>query len=98
MIMRVGGKYPLTLQFAGTGFMPAFLRGRNDAQSVTDAFGNLWTLAGAQPFRRLFPALLTDNGSEFPNPLALETAPDATPRTRVFHCGPCASWQKAHVE
>jgi len=98
VIGRVGGKCLLTLQFVGTGFMPAFLRGRNDAQSVIDAFENLWALAGAQPFRRLFPVLLTDNGSEFSNPLALELAPDATPRTRVFYCDPCASWQKAHVE
>jgi len=98
VIGRVGGKCLLTLQFVDTGLMMAFLRGRNDAQGVIDAFAGLWDAAGAEPFRRLFPVLLTDNGSEFSNPAALENAPDGTPRTRVFYCDPCASWQKAHVE
>jgi IS30 family transposase len=101
VIGRVGGKCLLTLQFVGMGFMLAFLRGRNDAQSVIDVFNALWELVESiQPglFQRLFPVLLTDNGSEFSNPLALEFAPDGSRRTRVFYCDPCASWQKAHVE
>ena len=48
--------------------------------------------------RRLFLVLLTDNGSEFSNPAALETGPGGQPRTRVFYCDPCASRQKGHVE
>jgi IS30 family transposase len=98
IIGRVGGKCILTLQFVQTGFMLAFLREHNDAQSVIDVFAMLWRLAGPALFRRLFPLLLTDNGSEFSNPLALETAPDGTPRSRLFYCDPCASWQKPHVE
>jgi len=103
VIGRVGGKCLLTLQSVGTGLMLAFLRGRNDAQSVIGAFASLWDAAGAgrdggELFRRAFPVLLTDNGSEFSNPLALETAPDGAPRSRVFYCDPCAAWQKAHVE
>jgi len=101
VIGRVGGKCLLTLQFVQTGFMPAFLRPRNDAQSVIDAFNLLWKTAEAiQPglFKRLFPVLLTDNGSEFSNPPALELAPDGSQRTRVFYCNPRMSRQKAHVE
>jgi len=101
VIGRVGGKCLLTLQFVQTGFMLAFLRERNDAQSVIDVFNAIWEeVEGLQPglFKRLFPVLLTDNGSEFSNPLALEFAPDGTQRTRVFYCDPGASWQKAHVE
>ena len=48
--------------------------------------------------QRLFPVLLTDNGSEFSNPAALENAPDGAPRSRLFYCDPCASWQKGSVE
>jgi IS30 family transposase len=97
----LSGKCLLTLQFVKTGFMLAFLRERNDAQSVIDAFTTLWEIAEAvQPglFQRLFPVLLTDNGSAFSNPLALAFAPDGTRRTHVFYCDPCASWQKPHVE
>jgi IS30 family transposase len=98
LIGRVGGKVLLTLMFRDCGLMLAFLRERNDSQSVIDAFTRLWDLAGADLFRRLFPVLLTDNGSEFSNPRALEYATDGAPRTRLFYCDPCASWQKGRVE
>ena len=98
VIGRVGGKVLLTLLFRDCSLMFAFLRERNDSQSVIDAFARLWTLAGADLFRRLFPVLLTDNGSEFSNPRAMENAPDGIARTRLFYCDPCASWQKGRVE
>ena len=98
VIGRVGGKVLLTLLFRGCGLMLAFLRPHNDSQSVIDAFSRLWTLAGPDLFRRLFPILLTDNGSEFSNPTALENAPDGSARSRLFYCDPCASWQKGRVE
>lgn len=28
----------------------------------------------------------------------LECAPDGAPRSRLFYCDPCASWQKGRVE
>ena len=98
VIGRVGGKVLLTLLWRDCGLMLAFLRERNDSQSVIEVFARLWELAGADLFRRLFPVLLTDNGSEFSNPLALEQAPDGTSRARLFYCDPCASWQKGRVE
>jgi IS30 family transposase len=98
VIGRVGGKVLLTLLFRDSNLMLAFLRDRNDSQSVLDLFAQLWKLAGPDLFRRLFPVLLTDNGSEFSNPRALEYAPDGTPRSRLFYCDPCASWQKGRVE
>lgn len=97
VIGRIGGKVLLTLMFRN-GLMLAFLRERNTSHSVIDVFSHLWELAGEGLFRRLFPCLLTDNGSEFSNPIALETAPDGTRRTHLFYCDPCASWQKGRVE
>lgn len=98
VIGRIGGKVLLTLMFKDCGLMLAFLRERNDSQSVIDAFALLWKLAGTDLFRRLFTVLLTDNGSEFSNPSALEHAPEGGQRSRVFYCDPCASWQKGSVE
>jgi IS30 family transposase len=98
VVGRRGGKVLLTLQFVRCGFMLAFLRERNDSQSVIDVFAQLWTRAGADRFRRLFPVLLTDNGSEFSNPKALELDPDGQRRTRVFYCDPCATNQKSRIE
>ena len=50
-------------------------------------------------FKKLFPVILTDNGSEFSNPDALEKScmTDGR-RTRIFYCDPYSSWQKGHVE
>jgi IS30 family transposase len=98
VVGRRGGKVLLTLMFNNCGLMLAFLRDRNDSQSVIDVFSRLWKLAGPELFRSLFPVLLTDNGSEFSNPAALELDPAGQPRTRVFYCDPCAAYQKARVE
>lgn len=98
VIGRIGGKVLFTMQFVSCGLMLAFLREHNDSQSVIDIFNMLWKLLGSEAFLLLFPVLLTDNGSEFSNPAAIETAPDARTRSRVFYCDPCASWQKGHVE
>lgn len=98
VIGRVGGKVLLTLMFPWCGVMLAFLRDRNDSQSVIEVFGRLWTTAGSDLFKRLFAVLLTDNGSEFSNPVALELDPAGNPRTRVFYCDPRATNQKARIE
>lgn len=95
---RVGGKVLLTMQFVSCGLMLAFLRDRNDSQSVIDVFSMFQNWIGTDRFRQLFPVLLADNGSEFSNPSAIETAPDGQRRSRLFYCDPCASWQKGHVE
>ena len=78
--------------------MLAFLRDRNNSQSAVNVFARLRELAGPELFRLLFSALLTDNGSEFSNPLAMENAPDGSPEIRLFYCDPCASWQKGRIE
>lgn len=98
VIGRVGGKVLLTLMFPWCGLMLAFLRNRNDSQSVIDAFSHLWSLSGPELYRRLFAVLLGDNGSEFSNPKALEIDPDGNFRTRVFYCDPRATNQKARIE
>ena len=97
----VGGmdtsKVLLTFHFIGD-FMPAFLRDNNTARTVQDWIEFLYTGLGHNDFCAFFPVILTDNGSEFSNPAAIETASDGTPRTKVFYCDPQASWQKPHVE
>jgi len=97
----VGGagtsKVLLTFRFVGD-YMPVFLRDNNTARSVQDWIEFLYTGLGHEDFCAIFPVILTDNGSEFSNPAAIETAPDGTQRTRVFYCDPHASWQKPNVE
>jgi len=95
----VGGKVLLTIHFNNCGLMLAFLRNANNSQSVIDVFNLLEKRLTAEVFRQLFPVILTDNGSEFSNPTALETSLIAgAQRTRIFYCNPYSSWQKGHVE
>jgi transposase, IS30 family len=98
VIGRKGGKVLLTLMLVRFGFMFAFLRDRNDSQSVIDIFHMLRRITGAELFSSLFSVLLTDNGSEFSNPSAIECDESGLRTARVFYCDPCASWQKGHVE
>ena len=93
-----GGKVLLTIMFSNCSFMLAFLRNRNDSQSVIDVFDYLYSLLGLQLFTKLFPVILADNGSEFSNPAAIELAPDGFRRTRLFYCDPMSPYQKPRVE
>lgn len=96
---RGSSKVLLTMNFDNCGLLLAFLREANTARSVADVFDRLEETLGAQMFRRMFPLCLTDNGSEFTDPSAIETSPlTGGRRTRLFYCDPHASWQKGRVE
>jgi IS30 family transposase len=69
---RKGGKVLLTLSFVTSSFILAYLRDANTSRSVTDVFQMLWEVLGKEYFTELFPVILTDNGSEFSNPAAIE--------------------------
>ena len=99
VIGRKGGKVLLTLHFVKSEFMLAFLRDSNDSQSVIDVFDMLNELFEIDMFKKLFPVLLGDNGSEFSNPIAIEC--DRTTgeiRTNVFYCDSYAPFQKGAAE
>lgn len=98
IIGRIGGKVLLTLMFKSCDLMLAFLRERNTSQSVIDIFNMLQKQLGIETFRTLFPVLLTDNGSEFSNPTALEFDAQEQHRTNVYYCDPYASYQKPNAE
>lgn len=99
VIGKRGGKVLLTMNFNNCTFLLAFIRNSNNSQSVIDIFNKLEMEIGTDVFKKLFPVILTDNGSEFSNPEALEKSCMANEkRTRIFYCNPYSSWQKGHVE
>lgn len=98
VIGRIGGKVLLTMMFKSCDLMLAFIRDRNTSQSVIDVFNSLYELLGADLFKALFPLIVTDNGSEFSNPKALEYDEQGNRRTRLYYCDPYASFQKPNVE
>lgn len=91
---RKGGKVILTLHFTNCHLMLMYLRDHNTSQTVIDVFNKLEEDLGETAFRKLFPVVLTDNGSEFSNPKALEE----NQRTRIFYCDVNSPFQKGQIE
>lgn len=95
---RKGGKVLLTIYFRNCSLMLAFIRDMNTARSVTEVFEQLYELLGHDVFNNLFQVILTDRGSEFTNPLAIEFNKTNERRTRIFYCDPQRSDQKGACE
>ena len=103
VIGSVGGKCLLTLHFVESSLMLAFLRDANTSQSVIDIFEQLDSCLGGELFNRLFPVIVTDNGSEFSNPKKIEyrsycVGTSGFLRTRVFYCDAGSPYQKGAIE
>lgn len=94
-----GGKVLLTIHFVNCSFMLAFIREHNDAQSVIDIFNYLQKTLGIDKFKELFILILTDNGSEFSNPIEIEfDLNTGEKRTRIFYCHPSSPYEKGSCE
>lgn len=93
-----GGAVLLTIHFVEQGLQLAFLRKRNDSQSVIDIFNRLYLELRPDIFMELFPVLLADNGSEFSNPSAIEFDTQGNARTKIFYCNASAPYQKGSCE
>ena len=94
----IGGKVLFTIIFTKTELMIAFLCDNRTACCILEKLRFLWEGLGEKMFSDLFSVLLTDNGSEFSDPTAIEVREDGSLRTHVFYCDPSASWQKGAVE
>ena len=107
VIGSVSGKVLFTMIFPKSGLALGFLRDQKTSQTCTRIFNMLWTVAGPKLFRRLFAAILTDNGTEFSDPDMIERFrpdPDHNPTklvsrgVRVWFTDPYCSSQKPHIE
>lgn len=95
---REVGKRLLTMIFRRNSVMLLFLMPDGTADSVHRVFDYLEYGLGIDVFRRLFPVILTDNGSEFKRVNELEMNDDGEYRTSLYYCDPMASWQKGQLE
>ncbi len=98
VVGKRGGKVLLTIHFVEAEFMLAYIRDSNTSQSVIDIFNHLYEVLSPDTFRKIFPVILTDNGSEFSNPKAIEFDPFGNRRTHIFYCDPSAPYQKGAAE
>lgn len=85
---KKGGKVLLTMLFRNSKLMLAFLLENKTSNSVLKVFNWLESILGNSLFEKTFPIILTDNGSEFSNPLSLEFNGEGIGRTKIFFCNP----------
>lgn len=95
---KKGEKVLLTMLFRNSKLMLAFLLADKTRNSVLKVFNWIESILGNDLFAKTFPIILTDNGTEFSNPLSLEFNYDGIGRTRIFFCNPGASYQKGTIE
>lgn len=70
-----------------------------DAESVAAALGGVRSVLGADGTRRVFRAVLTDNGAEFSDEAAVAALlGEGSGETRLFYCDPGRSDQKGACE
>lgn len=95
---RDSGKVLLTLLFRSCSLMLIILLPNKSQGAVIYALNILCERIGIEKFKKLCPVLLTDNGSEFQNPEALECDAYSEIKTKVFYCHPNCSWEKGMIE
>ena len=93
-----GGKVLLTLLFRSCSLMLAFLLEEKSQERVIEVFDYLTETLGIETFQKLFPAILTDNGTEFQDTEGIECDCNGEIRTKIYYCHPNCSWQKGMIE
>lgn len=94
-----GGTCFLTLLFVRCCLMLIIPLPYKRMEYVTEAFLWLRQTLGNEDYHRLFEVILTDNGSEFFDPVSIEVDLETgEQRTHVFYCDPQAAWQKGALE
>lgn len=95
---KKGGKVLLTIHFTNSNLQLAFLRDANTSKSVTDIFNNIYSSLGSVNYKKIFPVILADNGSEFSDPTAIEFDSSGNRRCYLFYCDASAPYQKGSAE
>ena len=96
---RKGGKVFLTLLFRQSKFMLIYLMENKAMECVEEVFKGIKKAIGIELFKKIFEVVLTDNGSEFFNPMSIEKDEETEEIvSHVFYCDPGASWQKGAIE
>jgi IS30 family transposase len=91
-------KVLLTLLFRSCNLMLIYLLEHKNQECVINTLNGLSEAMGIVLFQKMFPIILTDRGTEFLFPEALECDQYGEIKTRVFYCDPQASWQKPQIE
>lgn len=95
---RESKKTLLTMFFTKEKLFLAFLMNRCTKGAVRLVFDRLEKRMGTYEFLSIFEYILTDRGSEFGDPDALETGINEMQRSSIYYCDPMRSGQKGALE
>ena len=94
-----GGKVFLTLLIRQSKLMLIYLLEQKMTECVERAIDRIKEVVGKEEFKKVFEVILTDNGSEFFDPISIEKDKETEEIiSHVFYCDPEASWQKGAIE
>lgn len=94
-----GGKVFLTLLFRQSKFMLIYLMEEKTMKCVEEKFKEIKEILGKELYQKIFEVILTDNGSEFFDPMSIEKDEETGKIvSHVFYCDPASSWQKGAIE
>lgn len=89
----------LTIIDVKTHFMFIRLLDKKNIKYVNDAWDSIKNNLDIKDYSKLFRIILTDNGSEFFDPLHIEIDySNGKKVSNVFYCKPYSSWQKGCIE
>ena len=92
------GRVLLTILFRPASLQIAFVLDRHDSAHVSECIRGLRQRLGRDMYKRLFPVILTDRGSEFSDIATLEAFDDGEIASEVFFCDPDQPGQKGRCE
>lgn len=95
---RESRKTILTFFFTREKLFLAFLMNRCTEGAVRLVFDRLEKRMGTYDFCSVFEYLLTDRGTEFGDPVSLETSISGMQRCSIYYCDPMRSGQKGGLE
>lgn len=95
---RKGGKLFMTMFMRDTSFMLIYLIDSKEMANTVGVIDLIEESIGAETFRKVFPLLLPDNGTEFTDPSKFATNVDGEMRTRLFYTEPYHTNQKSRIE
>ena len=93
-----GGKVLQTVYWRKEKLMLAYLLSNKEMQGCVRTFDDLEERLGTEAFGKLFPIVLTDNGTEFADPDLFECSQDGKRRMKLYYCDPRHSEQKGEIE
>ncbi len=88
----------LTLTWKELSLQIAIILNEQTSECVVEALDKIEETLGEKLFKKVFPLILTDNGTEFSNISAMETSKVGFKRTKIFFCDPNRSEQKGTCE